>query len=61
MNSFLDVREVVMGEIVDQVDWHFFVGILDGFSIFLENPIKSAEIGLGFLNLLMELLDKLTS
>lgn len=50
-----------MGEVVDQVNGHFSVGILDGFSIFLENSIKRAEIGLGFLDLLVELANELTA
>lgn len=50
-----------MGEVIDQIDRHFFVGVFDQFSIFLEDPVKSTEVGLGLLDLLMKLADELTA
>ena len=50
-----------MGEIVDQVNGHFSVGILDGLSVLYEDSIKRAEIGFGLLDLLVELANKLTA
>lgn len=50
-----------MGEVVDQVNRHFSVGVFDGLSILLEDSIECAKIGLGLFDLFVELADKLAS